>query len=236
MRFRSFGGVVLAVAVAAGLVLLVTGPGYRLGIWPLRTAFTLLRAGAIAGVIAALLAGVALWRAHGRDALAAVALIVGLAAFVVPFRFQRLAAAAPPIHDISTDTANPPSFGAIVPLRTEAPNSLEYSQDAARQQRNAYPDIKPLILEVPAAQVFERALVAAREAEWEIVEANADTGRIEAIDTTRFFGFKDDIVVRLTPLETRTVVDVRSVSRVGRGDAGTNARRIREFLEQLSRP
>jgi uncharacterized protein (DUF1499 family) len=236
MRFRSFGGVVLAVAVAAGLVLLVTGPGYRLGIWPLRTAFTLLRAGAIAGVIAALLAGVALWRAHGRDALAAVALIVGLAAFVVPFRFQRLAAAAPPIHDISTDTANPPSFGAIVPLRTEAPNSLEYSQDAARQQRNAYPDIKPLILEVPAAQVFERALVAAREAEWEIVEANADTGRIEAIDTTTFFGFKDDIVVRLTPLETRTVVDVRSVSRVGRGDAGTNARRIREFLEQLSRP
>lgn len=226
----------LAVAVAAGLVLLVTGPGYRLGIWPLRTAFTLLRAGAIAGVIAALLAGVALWRAHGRDALAAVALIVGLAAFVVPFRFQRLAAAAPPIHDISTDTANPPSFGAIVPLRTEAPNSLEYSQDAARQQRNAYPDIKPLILEVPAAQVFERALVAAREAEWEIVEANADTGRIEAIDTTTFFGFKDDIVVRLTPLETRTVVDVRSVSRVGRGDAGTNARRIREFLEQLSRP
>ena len=226
----------LAVAVAAGLVLLVTGPGYRLGIWPLRTAFTFLRAGAIAGVIAALLAGVALWRAHGRDALAAVALIVGLAAFVVPFRFQRLAAAAPPIHDISTDTANPPSFGAIVPLRTEAPNSLEYSQDAARQQRNAYPDIKPLILEVPAAQVFERALVAAREAEWEIVEANADTGRIEAIDTTTFFGFKDDIVVRLTPLETRTVVDVRSVSRVGRGDAGTNARRIREFLEQLSRP
>jgi uncharacterized protein (DUF1499 family) len=236
MRFRSFGGVVLAVAVAAGLVLLVTGPGYRLGIWPLRTAFTLLRAGAIAGVIAALLAGVALWRAHGRDALAAVALIVGLAAFVVPFRFQRLAAAAPPIHDISTDTANPPSFGAIVPLRAEAPNSLDYSQDAARQQRNAYPDIKPLILEIPAAQVFERALVAAREAEWEIVEANADTGRIEAIDTTTFFGFKDDIVVRLTPLETRTVVDVRSVSRVGRGDAGTNARRIREFLEQLSRP
>jgi uncharacterized protein (DUF1499 family) len=123
-----------------------------------------------------------------------------------------------------------------VPLRAEAPNSLEYSQDAARQQRDAYPDIKPLILEVPAAQVFDRAVAAARESGWEIVASNADAGRIEATDTTTFFGFKDDIVVRLTPLESRTVVDVRSVSRVGRGDVGTNARRIREFLDRLSRP
>jgi uncharacterized protein (DUF1499 family) len=109
-------------------------------------------------------------------------------------------------------------------------------QDAARQQREAYPDIKPLILEIPAAQAFERALFAAREAGWEIVEANADAGRIEATDTTRFFGFKDDVVVRLTPLDARTVVDVRSVSRVGRGDAGTNARRVRAFLQRLTRP
>jgi uncharacterized protein (DUF1499 family) len=235
MRLRSFGGLVLAVALAAGLVLLITGPGYRLGLWPLPTAFMLLRWGAIMGAAAALLAAVALWLRHGRDALAALALVVGLVAFAVPFRFQRLAAAAPPIHDISTDTANPPTFQAVVPLRTDARNSLDYSQDTAQQQRTAYPDIKPLIIEMPGAQVFDRALTTAREAGWEIVEANADGGRIEATDTTTFFGFKDDIVVRLTPLEGRTVVDVRSVSRVGRGDAGTNARRVREFLERLAR-
>jgi uncharacterized protein (DUF1499 family) len=236
MRLRSFGGIVLAVALAAGLVLLIAGPGYRIGIFPLQTAFTLLRWAAIGGLGAALLAALALWRAHGRDALAILAFIVAATVFAIPFRFQRLAAAAPPIHDITTDTANPPVFQAIVPLRSDAPNSLEYSQDAGRQQREAYADIKPLILEIPAGQVFERALHAAREAGWDIVESNADSNRIEATDTTTFFGFKDDIVVRLTPLEGRTVVDVRSVSRVGRGDAGTNARRIREFLQRLTRP
>jgi uncharacterized protein (DUF1499 family) len=236
MRLRSFGGIVLAIALAAGVVSLISGPAYRLGILDLRTAFNLLRWGALGGLAAALLAAAALWRAHGRDALAILALLVGVTIFAVPFRFQRLAAAAPPIHDITTDTANPPAFEAIVPLRADAPNSLEYAQDTARQQRSAYADIKPLILEIPAAQAFERALFAAREAEWEIVAANADSGRIEATDTTTFFGFKDDIIVRLTPLDSRTVVDVRSVSRVGHGDAGTNARRVRAFLERLTRP
>jgi uncharacterized protein (DUF1499 family) len=236
MRLRSFAGVVLAVALASGLVLLIAGPGYRVGIFPLPTAFALLRWAAFGGLAAAVLAALALWRAHGRDLLGILALVVGVAVFAVPFRFQRLAAAAPPIHDISTDTANPPTFQAIVPLRTDAPNSLEYSQDAATQQRAAYPDIKPLILEIPAGQAFERALFAAREADWDIVQANADANRIEATDTTTFFGFKDDVVVRLTPLDARTVVDVRSVSRVGRGDAGTNARRVRAFLQRLARP
>jgi uncharacterized protein (DUF1499 family) len=236
MRLRSFGGLVLALALASGLVLLVAGPGYRVGIFPLQTAFTLLRWAAFGGLGAALLAAIALWRAHGRDALAILAFVVAATVFAIPFRFQRLAAAAPPIHDITTDTANPPVFQAIVPHRADAPNSLDYSQDAARQQREAYADIKPLILELPAGQVFERALFAAREAGWDIVDASADSNRIEATDTTTFFGFKDDIVVRLTPLEGRTVVDVRSVSRVGRGDAGTNARRVREFLQRLTRP
>jgi uncharacterized protein (DUF1499 family) len=236
MRLRSFGGVVLALALASGLVLLVAGPGYRVGIFPLRTAFALLRWAAFGGLGVAALAAIALWRAHGRDALAILALLIAVTVFAIPFRFQRMGAAAPPIHDISTDTANPPTFQAVVPLRANAPNKLDYVQDAARQQRAAYPDIKPLILEIPAAQAFERALFAAREAGWEIVEANADAGRIEATDTTRFFGFKDDVVVRLTPLDARTVVDVRSVSRVGRGDAGTNAGRVRAFLQRLTRP
>jgi len=153
---------------------------------------------------------------------------------VVVLLIKSAAASAPPIHDITTDTANPPTFKALVPVRANAPNTLEYSQEVARQQRERYPDIKPLILELPAPQVFERALQAARNAGWEIVATDADAGRIEATDTTTFFGFKDDIVVRLTPIGSRSVVDVRSVSRVGRGDVGTNARRIREYLKRLS--
>jgi uncharacterized protein (DUF1499 family) len=232
---RSPGGLALLVALAAALMLLLSGPAYRVGALPLRSAFSLLRWGAYTGMAAALIGAALLWRRRGRDVLAALALAVGLAAVGVPLRFQRMAAAAPPIHDITTDTANPPVFEAVVPLRAGAPNSLEYSQEAARQQREAYPEIAPRILELPAAQAFARALSAAREAGWDIVDANAETGRIEATDTTTFFGFRDDIVVRLTPLDGRTVVDVRSVSRLGRGDTGTNARRVRDYLAALSR-
>ena len=232
---RSFGGAALVLALASGLVLLLTGPGYRIGLWPLLTAFGIMRWAVYGGAAAALLAGVALVRARGRSALGGLALVIALVVIGIPLRFQRMAASVPPIHDITTDTANPPVFEAVLPLRKDARNSLEYSQDVARQQRGAYPDIKPLILETPAAQVFDRALRAAQEAGWEMVNASADTWRIEAVDTTAFFGFKDDIVVRLTPIGSRTVVDVRSVSRIGRSDVGTNARRIREYLAALSR-
>ena len=234
-NLRSFGTVALMLALVSGLVLLLTGPGYRIGLWPLPTAFGIMRWAVYGGIAALGLAGVALWRAKGRSAFGALALVVALVVIGIPLRFQRMAASVPPIHDITTDTANPPLFEAVVPLREGARNSLDYSQDVARQQRDAYPDIKPLILEIPAAQVFDRATRAAREAGWEIVNASAETWRIEATDTTTFFGFKDDVVVRLTPIGGRTVVDVRSVSRIGRSDVGTNARRIREYLAALSR-
>ena len=70
---------------------------------------------------------------------------------------------------------------------------------------------------------------------WEIVDANPGQGRIEATDATFWFGFKDDMVVRVAPTETGSRVDVRSLSRVGRSDVGTNAKRIRAFLARLPR-
>jgi uncharacterized protein (DUF1499 family) len=235
VNLKSFDAGALLVAVLSAAVLLLSGPGYRLGVWSLPTAFMLLRVGAYAGILATVLAAGALWRVRGKSVLAVAALVIGLAAVGIPLRLQRIAASVPPIHDITTDTANAPTFVAVVPLRAGAPNALEHSQEVARQQRQAYPEIKPLILEMPAPQVFDRALQAARDEGWEIVATDADAGRIEATDTTAFFGFKDDIVVRLTSIGSRTVVDVRSVSRVGRGDLGTNARRVREYLARLSR-
>jgi uncharacterized protein (DUF1499 family) len=233
-RLRSLGGVALLVSLVAGVLVLLSGPGYRLGAFSLDGAFNVLRWGAYAGLTGLLLAAVALWRARGRSVAAAAALVLAIVITAVPLRLYLAGASAPPIHDITTDTANPPHFDAVVPLRRDAPNSLEYSQEAARRQREAYPDIKPLVLETPAAQVFDRAVRAARDRGWEIVAVNADAWRIEATETTSFFGLKADVVVRLTPIGGRTVVDVRSVSREGRGDSGTNARRIREYLAALS--
>jgi len=144
------------------------------------------------------------------------------------------AKASPPIHDITTDTENPPRFVAMVPLRQGSPNAVEYQGQAiAQQQRMAYPDIQPAtIAELPDA-AFKRALSAARDLGWQIVAAVPAEGRIEATDTTLWFGFKDDLVVRVTPNTGGSRIDVRSVSRLGQGDLGKNAARIRAYLQRL---
>ena len=226
-------------AAVLGLVLLAgAGPLYRLGVLSLPNAFTLLRWAAYAGIAAIVLAlaPAVLGYARGQRVVvlvASLALLGGAAAFGIPFQFQQSARSLPPIHDITTDLDNPPVFEAVVPLRAESPNSLERPPDLALQQREAYPDLAPVTLSMPADQAFDRALAEAQDAGWRIVTADKGAGRIEATDTTRWFGFQDDVVVRLTQWGAGTRVDVRSVSRIGRGDVGTNARRIRRYLQAL---
>ena len=221
------------------LLLAAAGPGYRIGLFSLEFAlFSMMRWAAYAGTAAIVVSAIAIyWTQRQRQraalALAIVALVVGIAAAAVPFQWQRRAAGVPPIHDISTDLENPPVFKAIVPLRAEAPNSLDRSADLGDQQRRGYPDIQPLTLAVPPDRAFDDALQTAQAMDWEIVSADKSTGMIEATDTTAWFGFRDDLAVRLTPWGSGTRVDVRSVSRVGVSDTGTNARRIREFLGSL---
>lgn len=84
-------------------------------------------------------------------------------------------------------------------------------------------------------QAFEQALRTAKNMGWTIVNSNPGEGRIESTDTTFWFGFKDDIVIRITAAGQESRVDVRSVSRVGRSDVGTNAKRIRRFLQKLKK-
>ena len=90
------------------------------------------------------------------------------------------------------------------------------------------------MLGVPPAQAFERAERTARAMGWQIVAAVPDALRIEATDTTLLFGFKDDVVIRIRPSGQGSVVDVRSLSRIGGSDIGTNARRVRRFLDRLA--
>lgn len=231
--------VAFGIAVLGLLLLGLAGPAYRLS-GALPTAFGLLRWGAyigLAGAALALVAGLLAYR-RGRRlpiGLAFMALIVGLIAAAVPYSWQQRAQSVPPIHDITTDLENPPEFDAIVPLRAEAPNTLDRPPALAEQQREGYPDLEPVTLSIPPEEAFTRALRVAQDMGWEIITSDQSSGRIEATDTTRWFGFKDDVVVRLTPWGSGTRVDVRSVSRVGRSDVGTNARRIREFLEEVQR-
>jgi uncharacterized protein (DUF1499 family) len=229
------------VALIAGLGLLLAGLGSRLQWWEFRSGFTLLQWAAYGGLLAALLSLVGAIRARPGGprrgfALALVGLLVGLVVVGIPWQWWQTAKRVPAIHDITTDTETPPLFVAILPLRAGAPNPAAYGgPEVAAQQRAAYPELSPLMLQAPPAQAFTSALAAARQMGWEIVASDPTQGRIEATATTFWFGFLDDVVVRITPAGSGSRIDVRSVSRVGRGDVGTNAKRITDYLGRIKR-
>ena len=221
------------------LSLLLSGAGSRWDWWDFRTGFAIFRwtlYGGLGAVVVAL-AGLVLallGRAYNTAVLSIGTLVLLAAIAVVPVSHLRNAGQVPPIHDITTDLDDPPRFVAVLPRRQGAPNAAEYGGPAlAAQQRAGYPDLAPARFSAPPDRVFARAVEVARALGWEIVAAAPADGRLEATDRTRWFGFRDDVVVRVRPDGAGTRVDVRSVSRVGRSDLGTNARRIRGFLESL---
>jgi uncharacterized protein (DUF1499 family) len=228
-------------AMASALLLLAAPLGYRLGVLSLRLALlTLLRWGAYLAIGAAAISLIGLIITFARPketrrglTLAAISLVVAGALSAIPARF-RMGPPTPPIHDITTDMQDPPRYVAVLRLRADAPNTTEYAGErVAAQQREAYEDLQPAILNVPPPRAFDRALAAVGKMGWDLVEADAAAGRIEATDTTFWFGFKDDVVIRVKPRDGGSRVDVRSLSRVGVGDAGTNAKRIRAYLDVL---
>lgn len=230
-------GFLTALAGAAGCVL--AGFGTRAELWAFGVGFRLLGwavVGALIGTVLSLIGLLATRGGKKRGRVAAlVGVVLGLAAAGFPAWYLVNARSLPAIHDITTDPENPPVFSAVVPLRRGAPNGVEYEgASVAEQQRRAYPDLRSLALVMPANQAFDRALERAREMDWDIVDANPAHGRIEATATTFWFGFKDDVIVRVSATESGSRIDVRSLSRVGRSDVGTNARRIRCYLSGLS--
>lgn len=237
-RFRWLLVAAVVAAALAALTLLASGAGVRTGLWTFRTGLGMMRWVALLAIAGLVLAAIALavTRPAGpRAALLLGALAVSGAVFWVPWQIARRAKAVPVIHDITTDTAEPPAFVAVLPLRAGAANPAEYGgPKVAAEQAKAYPDIRPLYLAASPGDAFRKALDAARAQGWTIVAADPAAGRIEATATTRWFGFKDDVVVRVRPDGTGSRVDVRSVSRVGKSDLGTNARRIRDYLARLA--
>jgi uncharacterized protein (DUF1499 family) len=228
-------------AVVAGVVGVISGVGSYWEWWSFRTGFVILRWAAYGGMASAFicLAGCFLTRpgaVRRGFVLSLLGLLIALSVVVIPWSYWQLVKSVPAIHDITTDTENPPGFVAVLPLRKDAPNTAVYGgPEVAARQRTAYPDLAPLILQLPPDQAFERALKEVRSLGWEIVEADRSQGRIEATDTTFWFRFKDDVVIRITPAEKGSRIDVRSVSRVGKSDVGTNAGRIRKFLKGLKK-
>jgi uncharacterized protein (DUF1499 family) len=237
MNYLSWLGLTLAVVGLLGLG--ASGLGFRLGFREFKTGISLAKNSgwiSLAAVVVCLV-GLVLSLAQvlpGGMVPALIGLVIGGFVSVVMLKWKRNLDSVPYIHDITTDTENPPLFVAVLPLRAGAPNSAEYGgPELAKQQKEGYPDLKPGSMSSPPERAFSRALQAARDMGWEIVAFDVKALRIEATDTTRWFGFKDDVVVRLAPSPTGSRIDVRSVSRVGKSDVGTNARRINAYLARV---
>ncbi|WP_104203859.1 DUF1499 domain-containing protein [Billgrantia saliphila] len=228
--------------VLAALLLVAAGPAYRYDLLPLGTAFDMLRYGALLGLgaiaVALLALLVALLCRRKRVVWTSILTIAATVALLsVPWTYWQRAQSTPPIHDITTDLENPPEFVALAAAREAAPNAVDYPGESfARRQRKAYPDIQPRHFPLPLATVRAAAEAAVLDMGWEIADINIDAvDTIEATATTTWFGFTDDVVIRLTQESDGIRVDVRSASRLGRGDAGANAQRIRDYFEALER-
>jgi uncharacterized protein (DUF1499 family) len=226
-------------ACVAALFVGVSGPLYRyLGV-ELGVALNLFRYGfyVAAAAIALGLATIVPTRPgdRRRGFLAALlAVAIGVAAAWSPLSWFLQARAVSRINDITTDMADPPPLVVTLQMRQGATNSASYAgADVASKQRAAYPDIVPILLAVPPADAFKRVDKVATAMGWDIVARAPTEGRIEAVDATSWFGFRDDIVVRIRPDGAGSHIDIRSKSRVGDSDLGVNARRIRAFTEKL---
>ena len=225
-------GVCALAAVASGL-------GHRFGLWHFSTGFQIFKTAsviALLSVVVSMAGGLFALRDASRLKTLAAAFGIALGFIVAGFlhAHMQIARRVPKIHDITTDTRNPPVFQAVLPLRKGAKNPPTYEgARIARLQKKVYPDIKPLTFQTPKEEVFKRAQDAARAMGWHVVTSKPIEGRIEAYDATFWYGFIDDIVIRITSSNGKTRLDIRSKSRVGVGDIGANARRIRGFLEKL---
>ena len=181
----------------------------------------------------------------GGYVAAVAAMLVGGAGLWYANDVRTIAQTLPPIHDITTDTANPPQFSRAMTERREddgATNAVDYASKVDPRserplpevQAEAYPDIQPIVTASEPLLAYRSALGAARELGWRITTASEEALMFEGTATTFWYGFKDDVVVRITALEGGGArIDARSVSRVGVSDLGANAARLRAFSDRV---
>ncbi|HUI96556.1 MAG TPA: DUF1499 domain-containing protein [Xanthobacteraceae bacterium] len=224
--------VLLAIIIArAGLLEIV----------PVLATFGAALAMAVIGIVLALISLIGIWQ-HGIEGLGAAltAIAIGVALLAYPSYFAVLGYRLPAINDITTDPIDPPRFETIGRLRSRQANPIAYAGlYAAEQQKAAYPDIVPLDLDVSPQGAYDATMAVITKRRWQVINARPPQGGrdgyIEAVARTLIMGFRDDVAVRIraVPSGLGARIDVRSASRYGRGDFGTNARRIRALLDDV---
>ena len=209
--------------------------GTRLGLFDFRVGLLCFVLSAIAGVFIILVTAVATRKQKEEQAkrkLSQAAVISAIPVVLVAMAVSK-GSQAPPIHDITTDLNKPPQFQAAEDRRNIGENSLEIAPATLSSLAKHYPELAG---HKSSLAMHEALLVAAKTAEslnWKIYYINeqASVSQFEAVDTTLWFGFKDDIAVRLSQVDSGTMIDLRSASRVGRSDLGANAQRIKDYIQ-----
>lgn len=226
-------------ACVAAIIVASAGPLHRFAGLENEPAFAVFRYGfyfAVAGVALGVATIVPTRPGDRRRGFLAALLgiVIGVAAAYMPLTWFLHAQQSPELNDITTDTNSPPPLVVTLQLRRGASNPATYpGANAAVLQRAAYPDIVPVVLSVPPAEAFKKVDAVATEMGWDVVARAPADGRIEAIATSIWFGFRDDIVIRIRPDGASSKIDIRSKSRDGESDLGVNAKRIREFVAKL---
>jgi uncharacterized protein (DUF1499 family) len=240
--FRSTAVLGLVLAVAA-LMLLVAGPvGWRVGWWSYRIAFTTLMpdafyCGAAAMVVSVVALVLSIRQVQRRGLWRAVlGLAIGAVVAYFPWHANEMRGRYPSMHDITTDSGDPPSleFAAAMRVAEHGDTTAYPGADTAAIQQRFYPGIAPATLDLPPPQAFDRVLAIVRAKGWTIIKTDAAGGIIDAYDRSFWFGFTDDIAIRVAASGAGSRVDIRTASRQGRGDFGVNAARVRGFLAALT--
>jgi len=231
-RLAAFAAAIAAVAVGLSRIHAADPPA----------ALTVFAAALVIAAIAMTLAGsaaVVIWR-DGLKGAGQAAFGFALAAALVayPAYLAVVAFVLPPISDVSTDLASPPPFMFSTKARAARAGAEPppFSDEARAAQRAAYPDLETVKVELDPSEAYRLALSVASDLGWRIVDAEPPnlagdgSALIEATDRSLFFGLVADVAIRIRPGATRTAIDLRSVSRIGKHDFGANARRVREFI------
>ncbi len=247
-RWRALSAISVLLVLLSFILLIIPGPGFRLGLWPFSTARDLMYWAFYIGCGGAALGLLGLLLSLGQKnrifaTRFVVAILVGGGISTSLYLMRANAAGYVPIHDVTTDLIDPPVFVAIpprvydpyiVPDRGRA-DLINLDPEARWRiyHKEAYGDIGPLYLDQDLADAAEATEAVARDMGWEIVAVDSEQGRIEATAQSTWFGFKDDVVIRIRKEADRSRVDVRSVSRIGISDIGVNAKRVQTFLSHL---
>lgn len=217
---------------------------HRLGLVEYDVAIITLSAGltvALIAVLVAVAAFVVIWneglRGLGR---AIAAFVIGIAVLAWPaFEFAR-SVSLPSISDVTTDPSDPPRFFAVASARPSGANPVNYPGERnALLQQEAYPGVKPYEVEASPDEVFNIALAIVQKHGWRVLDSvtprgGQREGRIEAVALTPLMGFREDIVIRIRSSSSLVRIDMRSASRYGNHDLGSNARRIERFFAEFT--